>query len=109
MSHTPGPWFWNDKKAKEGCSPWDIGGELKGVNDKTVMFLEIDNAAKDPDDYEPFFCTTEANARLIAAAPELLEACKSALWSFRKYETEFLNHPLFSELESAINKAESEI
>ena len=94
MSHTPGPWnlginyvpyeydyFWcHTENNKNICS-------IPGTKDEIQ----------------------EANARLIAAAPDLLEACKSALHSFKKYETEFPNHPLFGELEQAIKKAKGEL
>lgn len=45
----------------------------------------------------------EANARLIAAAPELLEACKDALKCIR-FQYDSCN-PCINNLESAINKA----
>ena len=42
----------------------------------------------------------EANARLIAAAPELLEACKSALWA----ATSPVNLDNYDESEAALKK-----
>ena len=63
--HTPGP--------------WRIGSRLESDNT-----LEIDNGTKEsPLAYvQPRACyddTQHANARLMAAAPELLEACHAAL------------------------------
>jgi len=75
MKHTQGKWHWSDKGGA-GCSPYDMAGCLKNEDGVSVLWLEIDDTAENPNDYEPFFCTTEANAKLIAAAPELLEACK---------------------------------
>lgn len=57
MSHTPGPWNYDDiRKLISNCA--ELGGEDE---------FETDDRALD------------ANARLIAAAPDLLDACKSAL------------------------------
>jgi len=51
-----------------------------------------------------------ANARLIAAAPDLLEACKRAIACMRDEYPEHVlqsgDYPAFQALESAINKAE---
>ena len=53
---------------------------------------------------------TEANARLIAAAPELLEACKSALERMEVLidadEATYLDRKVFVKLEDVISKAE---
>lgn len=56
-SHTPGPWTWTPY-ARPGAMD---GAEVKGEKE--------------------YICApyTKANARLIAAAPELLEACDEAL------------------------------
>src|SRR5437016_1076 len=67
-AHTPGPWF-STKLAPEFCS-------------HNEMF-RISSDADYPDVADVFFRNTdeeaEANARLIAAAPELLERCKMSL------------------------------
>lgn len=76
--YTPGPWEageWNT--AKGGC--W--------VNAKDIHICCIDGEAEDP----------MADARLIAAAPELLAACKDALNQSGLW---------FMRLENAIAKAE---
>jgi hypothetical protein len=51
-----------------------------------------------------------ANARLIAAAPELLEAAKGALIRFRHYEQNLggADGDVILDLEQAIAKAEDE-
>ena len=61
--HTPGPW----RVRKDGA------GRLAGVSDETRKFdcFVWGGVAVDAD-------LMEANARLIAAAPELLEALKEA-------------------------------
>ena len=72
MSHTPGPWRvvhyeWKDKGGG------DFVGRIEGPNGEKVYrgassFHAINNLA---------------NARLIAAAPDLLEACEDAAWLLR--------------------------
>ncbi|MEG6001056.1 hypothetical protein UXP17_03255 [Enterobacter hormaechei] len=53
MKHTPGPWYWDS----EGLGSKDVLVFGKGY---------------------PFEMTSEANKRLIAAAPDLLEALQLA-------------------------------
>lgn len=55
MSHTPGPWFVFPHGEER---MWHVGPAQHSV----VFVREVDDA--------------EANARLIAAAPDLLEACE---------------------------------
>lgn len=66
MAHTPGPWV-----AHKGVSPSDDMrcGVVAVRGDVSYLLATIENGA--PGD----FCDTEyANAHLIAAAPDLLEA-----------------------------------
>lgn len=63
MKHTPGPWsYWNGI-----CSP---GGRV--TQDETGTHIAIPTVYANAQ-------LTDANARLIAAAPELLDALKSVL------------------------------
>ncbi len=66
VSHTPGPWRVEDA----------------GPNSGNVIRFEIQSDAGDICDIEDPAIdgnpNAEANAQLIAAAPELLEACKAA-------------------------------
>lgn len=67
VKHTPGPWktdFTCPPEAVVAVNTPDDGGDI------------ICNA---PDDAEDSMRRWKANARLIAAAPELLEACRKAL------------------------------
>lgn len=66
-SHTPGPW-----KAIEGCSP--IYNQLIGIaaNEHSHIGVVAENHTALPSQWE-------ANARLIAAAPDLLEALKAMM------------------------------
>ena len=59
MRHTPGPWAVNPTG---DIGPWYVGTQDEGIADCDLGFCGA----------EEF----EANARLIAAAPDLLEACE---------------------------------
>ena len=66
--HTPGPW-----KAKKwvGTDPYD---------DPDRPFVEVGNVHWSPKNWKPAAAIKQtANARLIAAAPELLEALENLL------------------------------
>lgn len=67
--HTPGPWFWTESKEGEA-------GELRGPNCNTVASPQVDIG-----DYglsaKCWVDVSIADAQLIAAAPDLLEALKS--------------------------------
>ena len=79
MSHTPGPWEIVDERTVYG-PPNEHGSDrfICDVGD-TLEALEGDCPEAD------------ANARLIAAAPDLLYACISALDDLRDYREEFAN------------------
>lgn len=92
--HTPGPWFADT----ENC-----GG---GMSIKTADGTSIGHTAavRDPSYTEIRTPEAIANARLIAAAPDLLAACKEAL--------ELLSHvggPTCGKLKAAIAKAEGQV
>lgn len=93
--HTPGPWFavggWVEVERDDiadicSCCPEDFGQEHIGRNYKEVM----------------------ANARLIAAAPELLSALKEIVQSLADQDDEgMIEHTLqMSNARAAIAKAE---
>ncbi|HBU8849402.1 TPA: hypothetical protein MDF20_000973 [Citrobacter sedlakii] len=76
MKHTPGPWYWDS----EGLGSKDVLVFGKGY---------------------PFEMTSQANMRLIAAAPELLEALQDALHAYDKHG----EHPEWDFARAAISKA----
>jgi hypothetical protein len=63
-AHTPGPWL---------VTKTQVGEHMIHLEDGSSIALVGDGP------HEGDVRTSEANARLIAAAPELLEACKIAL------------------------------
>lgn len=71
QDHTPGPWEAFDAKNQDGDVTISIRGDSEFI--ATMDVTSIDGG--------PFTLPPRgvANARLIAAAPELLEACKRAL------------------------------
>jgi len=73
MSHTPGPW--NVEPFPNGSNMWSalIGSHARNQIAAVVML-----PCKEPSDYSAECAVIEesANARLIAAAPELLAALK---------------------------------
>lgn len=71
-THTPGPWF----TKREGFSTVYVDARIGGG-----LLQEV--AAVGPQ--EGGIQQQDANARLIAAAPELLEACKAALSDDQPY------------------------
>ena len=66
MKHTPGPW----EVSEEWHGDLYIDSYIEGEGD-TALAKIVNNVCKTDQ--------AEANARLIAAAPDLLEACKEAL------------------------------
>jgi hypothetical protein len=89
-AHTKGPWYLTPKLSAS-------------ENHKGFTISEYDKAwIADVSPRDEDGNGGEANARLIAAASELLEACKKALAAIKANET----HIVWRELENAIAKAE---
>lgn len=86
MSHTPGPWV------------VDSNGNY--IDSATGIPVARLSATAQLDD----------NARLIAAAPDLLEACKAAVAVLGKeyYDQPFEWRPVYPKLKAAIAKAEGQ-
>ena len=86
MKHTPGPWRIEDIESTQPYTEYDVYAD-----DHRVMHVhDIDDGA-------------EANALLIAAAPDLYEACKRALVYI---QSDPAVYPLISAIKNAIAKAE---
>jgi hypothetical protein len=116
MEHTKGKWkvsTWDDTNGHCG---WSIESDERNI--ATVYAGIVFAPRKDGDEYKhPDNKESIANARLIAAAPELLEACKEAIEGFENvFKRECLcgadqlygDHPkcTICKLRAAIQKAE---
>jgi len=95
MQHTPGPWTAriNDR----------------GIGDADVIHRDDEKYSVICRMYDAMLCkghggTAADNARLIAAAPDLLEACKITLENLRPLYPS--NHLCIKKLTSVIAKAE---
>lgn len=109
--HTPGPW----KLANSGFAnaPSVIFTGEKSPNFGAKYPLQgCDWIAEVKEDESPRGREYHANARLIAAAPELLEACQIALWIRDKIQERGGFGATFEEwdvVEAAIRKAKGEV
>lgn len=64
MNHTPGPWFVFGNGASVGGGHPTVGDESSGLASTATKRRPVEEQ--------------KANARLIAAAPDLLDACREA-------------------------------
>jgi len=103
--HTPGPWEWRDKIYDDYS---DEGGfaRVGAPEGEHIMWLGSSEMYEHQCGEPP----TMADTYLIAAAPDLLEACRKALRHFDTSET--VNDPednaVLRQLEAAISKAKGE-
>lgn len=91
-THTPGPWA-TAVVVKDFVSVID---EKNGQYIADVYYRSDDDGNNE----------TEANARLIAAAPELLEAAKDVCGLLFSLDNVDENHPAYQRLKEAIKKAQ---
>jgi hypothetical protein len=79
--HTSGPWTvdnnWDDDEDRPALQVW--GKDEGGKDTVLVADCDVDN----------FVDVCEGNARLIAAAPDLLEACKKAISVIAQGQSDF--------------------
>ena len=87
--HTPGPWAVNE---------WSGGWTVYGGRMPLATGVEVARIAPVDDERE----RNEADARLIAAAPDLLAACEALLGEFAEHDP---YHPKVLAAEAAIAKA----
>ena len=90
QQHTPGPW-------KLSEDPETFKNKIFGADNYNVLGPNRLSSE------------VEANARLIAAAPDLLEALEELI-SYRAVEQlrEYGNYPVFAKVDAAIAKARGE-
>ncbi len=97
MKHTPGPW-----EVRRG-EPWVIAKAYGNMKSVVHLNLPVEQSE-----------SQKADARLIAAAPDLLEAAKHALetldskHNFQSAEWRHMHYLAFEELKNAIAKATGE-
>lgn len=109
--HTPGPWSWVD-------TSWEYNHIYAARKLCATIHTDADVTEETEDACAKVM---NANARLIAAAPDLLEACIQAAIQFRFYEQQHLakntpeadakahsNHAMAKICEAAIAKATGE-
>lgn len=95
--HTPGPWHWVNGRTDE---PYNFADAEGYPSLRTVKESGEHQLSEWILDAEPMMHgNDEANAYLIAAAPDLLEACKMLLASAHDYQSGI------AEAETAIAKA----
>lgn len=100
--HTQGPWKWTNGWAM-GSSD-EPGHSCVQNNKGQLVFYSCDGCNLIGDDPEDL-----ANARLIAAAPDLLDACERALEAIEKYPDK--KHPMTAPeiiMRAAVRKAKGE-
>lgn len=102
--HTPGPWIasrgQHSPKSKDRSCFWVVNQADDGREDLMPRICD----AIAPEGFDGFQ-QGEANARLIAAAPELLEACQAAFAELANDPTWHVSFLRLDVLRAAIAKA----
>jgi hypothetical protein len=96
-SHTPGPWVWDEMDGRIYITP--EGRPCHYVAD-------INSRETDPEGDYPTRSRREANAAIIAAAPDMLTALKAALVTLSDDELYSQCKETYKTVELAIAKAE---
>jgi hypothetical protein len=99
MSHTPGPWKFDPDAFNTRCGGICNDYSVGSIRDERegLFIAKIEGGVDFSDSRDAEF----SNARLIAAAPELLQGCKDALGAFENN-----NAINWDDLRRAIEKAE---
>lgn len=106
MTHTPGPWTTHGPSPGHQIRNMDDGGDYAIINDGKIIAEAFHRVG------ETRYEDAKANARLIAAAPNLLEACEIGL-QIAKWTAQVRNAPKalakdIETIEAAIAKAKKE-
>lgn len=96
--HTPAPWEFSDMS---GLTMDDepYASAHVGANGEIIAMLGDDYEKRD---------TVVANARLIAATPELLDALEAMLAEMQVWESELGEHPAATKARAVLAKAKGE-
>lgn len=100
MKHTPGPWSVRNKGGRESVISNPAGNEA--TNGTFIADCMVSSAYRTIEE-------TKANAKLIAAAPELLEAARKMVEAFKDKQFDDSSDPMRTAkwaLLNAIEKAE---
>ena len=90
-------------ESKHTQGPWRLGGNAGIWAKKSTQLVSILYCLDEEDVFRVCDEEANANARLIAAAPDLLEACLMGLELAK-----MLNHPNEHHIEAAIAKTKGE-
>lgn len=97
--HTPGPWTTDEQ---EHDAPYQ-NIKIKAGSHRTVCTIWIDDAP-----VRDFNAEQTANASLIAAAPDLLDALKTAKWMLERDYIDDQKMRVIEKCDAAIAKATGE-
>ena len=87
LKHTPGPW-----EVQEKCA---YGYDIRSDYDSGFIWVSVAEGPHDSSNGWPNESQSKANARLIAAAPEMIEAL---IYSYRLIKSTGLSIPQISEI-----------
>ena len=89
--HTAGPYFY--ERQSEGVDDlWEIKAQSDQRTIASIVFW---------DDDPEWMARTEANARLLAASPDMLGALKQVIEAFQRLNFTFDHAPVFNAIRSA--------
>jgi hypothetical protein len=94
--HTPGPWRLNENSNWK-TNPFSITVSKPGVHSTTISNIPTRMTVPPQEQ--------KANARLISAAPDLLEALKGASKAIREYRSQGATHAYWDNVEEQVNAA----
>lgn len=104
MSHTPGPWYYDRKRARILAQRPEPGGEDLRHPPEPIVVANLYSAMSGDD--------TEADARLMAAAPALLKAAKGVDVLYAELHCalpEIVGTPGFDRVVAAVEQARAAI
>ena len=90
-SHTPGPYFY-ERQADGVDDLWEIKAQKDQRTIASIVFW---------DDDLDWMARTEANARLLTSAPDILDALKQVIEAFESLNVTFTNVQVFRAIKAA--------